>query len=75
MTTQEQYNDYVQKRPWALALSSVVFFLLGLSMWFTEDTDNSYPYIPNGLADYVLGPLCMLMGIAGLLIALKRASD
>ncbi len=74
MTKQDELTEYLRRRPWALALLSVAFFLMGLSMWFVEGDSEGYPYVSDGMADHVLAPLCMLMAIVGFLVALRRMS-
>ena len=74
MASQREMDEYVRRRPLALALCSVTFILLGVSMWFFEGRDDRYPYVSNATADYVLAPIAILMGLAGLALAVRRAS-
>ena len=75
MSSQDELNDYVQKRPWALALLSVAFILLGISMWFIDSDDHDgYPYVSDSTADYVVAPLAILLGLGALVVAARRAS-
>ena len=43
-------------------------------MWFVEGRGDHYPYVSDGVADYVLAPLGLLLGAGGLAVAAKRAS-
>ena len=74
MSSQDKLNAFVIKRPWALALLSVVFVLLGVALYVNDDDDGVRWDLGSPFVDYVLAPITVLFGLAGMVAAILRAS-
>jgi hypothetical protein len=70
---QDRFNAWVAARPWATAVLSLVFVLLGVALFVNDDEGQRFdlgaPWI-----DYLLAPVTVLLGLAGLIAAGVRAT-
>jgi hypothetical protein len=70
---QDRFNAWVVARPWATALLSLVFILLAVGLWVSEDSEGRYA-TDSVWVDYIVAPLGFLLGVAGLIAAGVRAA-
>jgi nitrate reductase gamma subunit len=72
-TSQDGLNTWVMKRPWAGALLGVVFIVMAIGLWVSEDGTGRYR-TDSIWVDYIVAPLALLLGIAGLIAAAVRTA-